>query len=225
MPSYVLRCLNEWIARRANREDECKGRFWEGRFKCQALLDNAAVLACSAYVDLNPIRAGIAKSLQESEYTSVQDRVCSRQGRGKVKAFRAKMKEEVLTNRQERLYERARQESHRDDWLCPIGRNKGERRGFLLGLKSEEYLELLDWTGRELKAGKPGAIPAEVVPVLLRVDMNVDQWLETMRHYGSWYYRFVGAVEKLVETAGKLGRKWLRGVRPSKKCFSPAEPG
>ena len=52
--------LADHVAVRANREDECTGRFWEGRFKSQPLLDEAAVLTCSAYVDLNPVRAAIA---------------------------------------------------------------------------------------------------------------------------------------------------------------------
>lgn len=73
--SWLMRCLVEPIARRANREDGCKGRFWEGRYKCQALCDECSVLAAMAYVDLNPIRAGIADDLEASAHTGVATRI------------------------------------------------------------------------------------------------------------------------------------------------------
>jgi hypothetical protein len=77
--SWFMRCLAEPIARRGNKEDQVTGHFWEGRFQAQPLLDETALAACMAYVDLNPIRSGMTKSLESSDFTSVQERIEDRQ--------------------------------------------------------------------------------------------------------------------------------------------------
>ena len=78
--SWFMRALAEPIARIANRQDECTGRFWEGRFKAQRIVDDAGLLACAMYVDLNPVRAALAESLEKSVHTSVYDRIEAKKG-------------------------------------------------------------------------------------------------------------------------------------------------
>lgn len=145
--SWFMRCLNEHIARLANDEDGCTGRFWEGRFKSQALLDEAAVLACMAYVDLNPVRAGIADTPENSEFTSIRERSIkkSRHSVGKLGAFRG------------------------DD-------HKDKRDGIPFSFK--DYLVLVDSTGRLTRPDKRRAIPMTKMPILERLGLSVDSWLD-----------------------------------------------
>ncbi len=151
--SWFMRCLNEYIARRANKEDDCTGRFWEGRFKSQALLDEAALLSCMAYVDLNPVRAGICESLDESEFTSIQARI-----------------------------HRVASE-HDDATECPIPKLmpfgdglERDREPPALPIGLRDYVELVDWTGRIARADKKGFIPPETPSALSDLKLNKAQW-------------------------------------------------
>ncbi|MDZ7791907.1 MAG: hypothetical protein U5L08_15700 [Xanthomonadales bacterium] len=133
--SWFMRALNEPIARMANREDGCTGRFWEGRFKCQALLDEQAVLSCMAYVDLNPVRAGMCEALRDSKHTSVRYRLeSSRSAIGKALG-----------------------RSSQDQALKPVA---GLDADALSDLTESSYIELVRWTGLQAHPEKRGKLSA-----------------------------------------------------------------
>ncbi|MFM7180146.1 MAG: hypothetical protein ACKO2G_01580 [Verrucomicrobiales bacterium] len=238
--SWFMRCLNEWLARKANAEDECTGRFWEGRFTSQLLEDEGAVLACMAYVDLNPVRARMATSLEESRLTSVHDRVCAKRARRKIQESGDRGQEsgeKGLTPVQAALIEEAKVECGRDEWLCRFeddrvksfaprdsgaeGDAPGDSVGAhtVLGMGFADYLELLEWTGRCVIDGKRGALPDSARPVLERMELDVENWVGTVEKYGSLYHRVAGKVENLQRKAKEMGQQWLSGQRKSRGVF------
>ncbi|MFH1136255.1 MAG: transposase [Pseudomonadota bacterium] len=216
--SWLMRCLNEAIARRANREDGCKGRFWEGRFKCQALLDDSAVLACMTYVDLNPIRAGMSDSPETSFFTSARERItASKFNRG---ADGASNKNESPARRPIERLGRNTWESGPAGWLCPFGgEGQNSRRG-ILEITAEDYLSLLDWTGRQIRDTSGGVVPGHLAPILDRLDIEQGNWLSLMENYGRLFHRAVGKVGSLRQAARKAGLRWFQGLGASKSAFS-----
>ena len=212
--SWFMKQLNEPLARQANKEDECKGRFWEGRFKCQHLADEGAVLACMAYVDLNPIRAGLAKTPEESDCTSAQDRIVSLQAKKRL--------ETKLSPNLQNLNAQAKSlEKHlkRADWLTPVEsiRVGQEEQGWLLTL--DEYLRVLDETGRIMKQGKRGAIPLGLAPILIRMKLKEENWLQATQHFGNRFYRICGHFHRMADSAKKVGQRWFQGIGFSKEIF------
>ncbi len=72
---WMMKCLNEPSARMANKEDGCKGHFWEHRYKSQVLCSDEALLSGMVYTDLSPIRAAMADRPETSDRTSIQHRL------------------------------------------------------------------------------------------------------------------------------------------------------
>ena len=220
--SWFMRCLNEGIAREANREDGCKGRFWEGRFKSQALLDERALLACMAYVDLNPIRAGLCDTPDESDFTSVQER-CG--AFSKVEDDQGASLTEVDAVASARLDQDQPPAAGDPSWLgssAPLAAFVGSSSELSeVGLPFElaDYLQLVDWTGRQWRDDKRGAIPASVPGLLRRLGASEENWLETVRHFRGGFHDYVGPAEALQRRGEALGRRWLRGIGACRRLW------
>ncbi len=221
--SWYMRCLNEFVAREANREDGCKGRFWEGRFKSQALLDERGLLACMAYVDLNPIRAGLCETPEDSDFTSVQERIRGfmeredAKGQGVVGGAFAGYSDDALPSP---LTMRENVQSTEIP-AAPLARflQSATDQESPLPFSFADYLDLVDWTGRAVRADKRGAIPADVPPILLRLGIEPGSWIETVQHFRRHFFNYVGPAEVLERCSRDLERKWLRGVGACRKLL------
>ena len=220
--------LNEFIARAANKEDGVKGRFWESRFKCQALLDEAAIVACMVYVDLNPIRAGLAGTPEDSDFTSIQERIRAWKNQTMASASgpseAANDVQSVSCGSDMQVPENAGQFSNpipeglSTSWLCPI-QSDSQRRG-ILQMTAAEYFALVDMSGRMMRSDKRGAIDADLLPILLRIGANPDAWLETVSRFGSKFRLAAGLLANLRKFADQLGRRWLKGVASARVAFA-----
>jgi len=194
--SWYMRCLNEHLARRANEEDGCTGRVWEGRFKSQALLNEAAVLTCMSYVDLNPVRGGSADAPEESDFTSIQQRIFDRVG----KLHRANQPENIA--------------------LMPLGADSDHHPNRFT-FSTQDYFELVDWAGRAVRDDKRGTIAADIPPILERLGLNSREYLRHVASIGAGHDAAVlGNIQRVRRLADRLGRKFIRGVGASKQLYA-----
>lgn len=197
--SWFMRCLNECIARRANAEDGCTGHFWEGRFKTQALLDDAALVTAMAYVDLNPVRAGVATDIAHSDYTSAQDRLAAlTQPTPATDAVRPS--------------------------LMPFADAEGGEPWCGLPFYRQDYLALLEETGRVVRDDRRGFIDGATPRLLARLGVVPGEWLETVTALQARYELAMGAPERLRRLAAAWAAKWVRGIGFARRLY-PATTG
>lgn len=177
--SWFMRCSNEPIARKANKEDDCKGKFFESRFYSQALLDDVALLACACYVDLNPIRAGIANTPEESDYTSIKQR---------INAFQ---KKEIAQG------------------LFPFAGNPQEAMPIGIPCTAEDYFNLVDMSAREQRHGKTGSMDNSSSPILQRLGVSKKNWNTASSEFETVFSTFVGQRHSLSHACEVLSKKWI----------------
>jgi hypothetical protein len=204
--SWFMRCLNESIARRANQEDQCRGSFWEGRFRSQALLDEAGLLMCMSYVDLNPMRAGIAQSLEESDFTSIQQRLAEY-----ARAIAASMATVPGSTAEGPVLPQL-------VGLFEVGAAQG---GDALPVDFDSYVELLMATGATLYSREP-ASPGLSVPVartLERLGIRSERWLEAVRSYPKRFFAMIGCVHRIEVYCARTDRDQAKGSRWAAQVF------
>lgn len=202
--SWYMRCLNEYIACKANKEDHCKGRFWEGRFKSQALMDEPALLACMIYVDLNPIRAGINKDLEHSEYTSILERIQFY----KQALAKKENKEEIIEN------------PPQPSSLLPFKTGISDKEtGPSIPFPLYDYFQLCDWTGRAIRSDKKGAIAQEAPNLLSQLGLTEKSWLKTLHRFTHHYGNIIGHWQTLGELKQKFHQRWIKGTSAARSFY------
>ncbi|MCY9844852.1 transposase [Vibrio caribbeanicus] len=177
--SWYMKELNYDIACRANKEDDCTGHFWEGRFKSQALLDEKALAAAMAYVDLNPIRAGIADKPENSDFTSIQARIDA-------------LDKQLATA----------------PCLHPFVGNENNLKLEGIPFRLMDYLELVDWTARQIRPNK-ASMDESLPPILDRLGGNINNWLTVCTQLEKFHTTAVGSRTQAIIAKAALNKKKL----------------
>ena len=177
--SWYMKELNYDIACKANKEDNCTGHFWEGRFKSQALLDEKALAAAMAYVDLNPIRAGIADTPEHSDFTSIQARINA-------------LDKQLVTA----------------PCLHPFVGNESNLKFDGIPFRLMDYIELVDWTARQIRPNK-ASINESLPPILERLGGNINSWLKVCTQLEKSHITAVGSQAKAIIARDVLHKKKL----------------
>lgn len=160
------------------------------------------------YVDLNPVRAAIAQTPEESDFTSIQERIL----------FASKQLEKKRIQNQKtyiKEYDSLEQPKFLMPFLSMIDREKDTPK---ISLTLSEYLEVVDYTGRDQRDDKRGFVSAKAPDIFSRITLKPKALSYFISHFGSFSYAI--GHSKGLKTFGNFVRKRaLKGSAFAKKCF------
>lgn len=203
------------IAKTANQEDGKRGHFFASRFKCKRLADEGALLACSMYTVLNPLRAGLTTEVEGYVHTSLSARVA-----GHMRRSQRALGQEVLGDDPDTwlaelfLDERA---AAAEPTMNPYPAPRLTEKGYL-PVTLPQYLELARWTGQQSQSpaatwGAAGSMPESLASMLGEVGLAPELWVDTVVRFEQLFHYVVGSYEHMTKAADRLSQGWLQGVR------------
>jgi hypothetical protein len=207
---WFMKCLKEPLSRLCNRQENARGAFFEGRYKSIAILDEEALLSVCAYIDLNPVAAGMAQTPEESVYTSLAQRVAHAAAADRLDDLRTAEAGSVAASARSAALEE-------ELWLCPIENRlslDSLREGMLEGFPLGSYLLLVDWTARLFREGK-AAVSRELAGIFERLGTSAELWQRRMQRLRSgrlWGRFFACRRDRLREGARRLGVRHLANL-------------
>ncbi len=170
-----------------------------------------------SYVDLNPIRAGIAQTPEDSEYTSIQQRIDEWRQRQEKRDAKAKQNADARCDRKRKTPSVANVK------LMPLVRAVSDRHPNAIGYTFKDYLELIDWAGRAIRDEKRGSICESAPPILSRLGLDTDAFVEHVKggSHRRVEPRAFGALDKLKKFAQSCEQKFIRGQGYAQRLHTP----
>ncbi|WP_235034317.1 hypothetical protein, partial [Roseiconus lacunae] len=230
-PSWWMRLLNQRIAQRANREDEESGKFWQDRFRAIRIEDEASLLACAAYVDLNQVRAGIAESVEESKFSSIQTRIESEFGstaesplessQANVTSGDGNQKHKPSIRRDEFLARLTIDERRDDLGACESDSpHRLTDKGFL-PLTLPQYIELLEWT-IEQTSPKRKKTCGRAPTALSQTGLSRRAWTKLVDSFDEVFTHVAARIETLESCRSRITGRRFRITNEARQLIAAA---
>lgn len=222
-PSWLIRQVSQYMGIRCNAEDEMRGHFWESRYGMTRLLDEAAILACLAYVDLNPIRSHLVDSLEAYRHVSIGERLRTlddeaidtsswlapialhRETNGKAVTVANRVSREGV----EKAIETQSQE--------PLG---------CLPIRLEQYAELLRWlAGDKSPAERDAGVDEQETnsaTALAQLGLDPTEFFDLVHNFRKRFFTAAGDSDSLRREAARRGKRRLNG--PGRRGLSRSGP-